>query len=933
MASFCPNFRCVDRSQPDTAAQCGACGTGLVIGEKYRLTKSVRTSPTKASDTNPAFCWTELFRAHSSDRKFLIKILVIKPEYLSDPGSKDAIAKSQQRFQREFDLLQRGFSGVCQGYDFLQIPLTNGLVTMQAIVMEYIDGLNLDQYVQRYGAIDSAQALRWLQQLTDTLAHLHAQQVQHRDIKPSNIMVAGRGLSERLVLIDLGIALDRSRMSDVNDETEVLGTLRFTDPAYWDADNPQPFRNDFDLYSLGITFVYLLTGESIDHNWLSKIGDPAPDPKLITTIQRMIITAADQRSQRFASTEQLLKYLIVTAEPLAKRQIPKWLKLLALVLMGLFATLWLVFWKNQSENLPPQSQRLEQYVHEICELDKINCGSNSPPVEPPISVLPRLSADLSNGAADKRQAAVENYQKVLDKYKQESKDKKAIGELLIYLNNARVQANYQKFQEVFTLVVAVPNYAKPHGVRSNVLTGVAQAQKKFNETNQQIQLYVAILQEPDGDYEDNKKNKALVKELIKKIHVIDKDGSGIQEKSPASSLGSKFVGVVGHYSSQITFDLLPHYAQDKILLISPSATRADIPNKDVSAENLKYFGRVISNGNSQAYEIATHLKQLANNNKNCGLLDLDMLYQQDDTYSNSLNVELKDLFFLSNDDPDQGLPMVNAAGNIRVQSIAYKQGIQDANSLIDKLIPKLSAKFQESILPANSVCKPRQAVVFFPGADVKGDQSKFIKAVADRISSQPDVLLVGNITVGDILSNPEVQSAIEHNSIYDRTFIVAPYNILNFLPTPFVPNPAWIKQGFVQDLLADNEVSADLLAINWRQIAGADATRVFTKAIELYHQNPAKYANKTTTEAIRDIVKDPGFAASGIFSPIKFHDFERAGANTATILRYIPSSAKNLIDPKKNLMVAVPSGYRDPRSHKEATEYRSITINDLGSSQ
>jgi ABC-type branched-subunit amino acid transport system substrate-binding protein len=67
---------------------------------------------------------------------------------------------------------------------------------------------------------------------------------------------------------------------------------------------------------------------------------------------------------------------------------------------------------------------------------------------------------------------------------------------------------------------------------------------------------------------------------------------------------SKFIGVIGHYSSQVTFNVLDLYAKKEILLLSPSATRADIPDQQTTSEHLKYFARLISNGHGQVHEIS-----------------------------------------------------------------------------------------------------------------------------------------------------------------------------------------------------------------------------------------------------------------------------------------------------------------------------------------
>jgi hypothetical protein len=228
-------------------------------------------------------------------------------------------------------------------------------------------------------------------------------------------------------------------------------------------------------------------------------------------------------------------------------------------------------------------------------------------------------------------------------------------------------------------------------------------------------------------------------------------------------------------------------------------------------------------------------------------------------------------------------------------------------------------------------------VVFLPGAHTKSDPSKFISNVTNSIPA--GVNLVGNITVGDRVSYPDLQKDITNKGIYNRTYIVAPYNILDLLPTVFAPKKSRIDDlQFIKDVMADETGSintADLLDVNWRQIAAADATRVFTKAIEQYHDNKNKYVNLKTTQAIQNIVKSPEFAADGIFGKIKFNGYERERMKSATILKYIPKVGQVNTNGQP-IMVAVPIGYHNPRvarTAKETAEYSPLTVADLGESK
>jgi serine/threonine protein kinase len=887
MTFICPNYRCSQRSQLDDALVCDNCGTNLIISNKYKLTEIVRSSPHKIN--SPEYCWYELFNGQGdSNEKLLIKILVIVPEALEVPSSVEDIRKVQQRFEREYRLLSKGLMGVCQGYAILDVPIEDGAITMRAIVMEKVPGINLDEYVRTYGAIDSQRALRWIKQIATTISTMHQNKVQHRDIKPSNIMVSGRGANEQLILVDFGVALDCSG-SLVGDETEVVGTRPYLDPLYIAGGQ---YQNDSDLYSLGQTFIYLLTGNFFDPSWYEdrNIAHPPIDSKLEVAIQRMITT---NPTQRFENAEKLLRYI-------GNRGWPKWLKRSLILAIGLIVGLlvaWLVY-----------TRKYDHYVHPVCQINTINCGKELPrDIGVETSDIIRAFPKLSDPDPKIRQESVDTYRKIWEQYRQEPEG----GELLVYWNNAMIQADESKYPEIYTLLVAVPHYRKPPGVSANILNGVAQAQKYFNEKNKDkgIQLYIAILQEPEQDDRQYSKLRKVIEDVIEK-----------------SNNSKGFIGVVGHYSSQITFNVLQLYADANMLLVSPSATRADIPNEkeQITSAHLKYFGRMISNGRNQAYEISYWLKYLLKkDDKSCGLLDMYLVYQENDTYSNSISNELKDLLFLNN---------ISPTNNIRITNIPYELNVANTSKSEKTAANRLQSaleKASSSINPKN--CSPKQVVLLFLGAYVDQDQSSVIKLIIDKIPKTAD--LIGNITVGDILSDPQSnlnKKGKVPTDLYPRTFIVAPFNILDFLPanTGFRKENSELKinHDFAIKMISSNsKQSKDIINISWRQIAGAESTLVFMEAIDRYTQEKERHKGEKLTTVIRDIIKREDFSAQGVFSKIQFNGYERKRIKTATMLKYIRYKS-----PGKE-MIAVPVDYHDPNDlTKEALEYRPLTIQDLG---
>ncbi len=126
------------------------------------------------------------------------------------------------------------------------------------IVMEYVDGVDLQQLVKRDGPLDPAQAALLLAQAADGLSHAHQRGVIHRDVKPANLLLDKDG---RLRLLDMGLALvaaQEEQSLTVAHNENVLGTADYLAPEQ--ALNSHKVDHRADIYGLGCTLYYLITG-------------------------------------------------------------------------------------------------------------------------------------------------------------------------------------------------------------------------------------------------------------------------------------------------------------------------------------------------------------------------------------------------------------------------------------------------------------------------------------------------------------------------------------------------------------------------------------------------------------------------------------------------------------------------------------------------
>ena len=120
--------------------------------------------------------------------------------------------------------------------------------------MELVEGLNIEQYVTKHGAIPEQQAVELMLKILDALQCVHNAHIVHRDIKPSNIMIRPDG---NVCLLDFGVAKDMDNNNGSTIPGSIIGTNGYMSPEQADGFSIN-FRSD--IYSLGCVFYYMLTG-------------------------------------------------------------------------------------------------------------------------------------------------------------------------------------------------------------------------------------------------------------------------------------------------------------------------------------------------------------------------------------------------------------------------------------------------------------------------------------------------------------------------------------------------------------------------------------------------------------------------------------------------------------------------------------------------
>jgi len=144
------------------------------------------------------------------------------------------------------------------------------------MVMEFVRGESLDQFVQTHGPMEPERAAYLLAQVLDAIGHAHAAGVIHRDLKPSNVMVTEQGAAK---IMDFGIARVRGA-EHMTSAGYMVGT-----PAYMSPEQVlcQEVDGRSDLYSIGVMFYRLLTGKlpfpaDTSHDMVKSQISEAPTP-------------------------------------------------------------------------------------------------------------------------------------------------------------------------------------------------------------------------------------------------------------------------------------------------------------------------------------------------------------------------------------------------------------------------------------------------------------------------------------------------------------------------------------------------------------------------------------------------------------------------------------------------------------------------------
>ncbi|MEG3878860.1 serine/threonine-protein kinase [Microcoleus sp. herbarium7] len=245
--SYCVNPGCPHPQNPaDSIIQCQACGARLLLRARYQVIEPLGQG---------GFGATFLAKDISLPGQPSCVVKQLRPS----SSSPRVLEMARELFKREAKTL--GKLG-----DHPQVPrLLDYFETEQQfyLVQEYVKGSTLKQEVKQSGRFNESDVKNFLLEILPVVQYIHSQGVIHRDIKPANII--RRVQDSHLVLIDFGAVKDQVSQTLLLDPADQSANTKFSVGTFSFAPPEQmALRPIFasDIYALGMTSLYLLTGKS-----------------------------------------------------------------------------------------------------------------------------------------------------------------------------------------------------------------------------------------------------------------------------------------------------------------------------------------------------------------------------------------------------------------------------------------------------------------------------------------------------------------------------------------------------------------------------------------------------------------------------------------------------------------------------------------------
>ncbi len=297
--STCPKCHAaISEDAPD--GLCPKCALESAATASTRATSVGITPPPTVGEIAPHFPELEIvgmlgaggmgavYQARQPQLDRFVALKILSHDLAGDPAF-------VERFNREAKLLARlSHPNIVGVHDFG----TAGPYCY--LMMEYIDGVNLRQAMQA-GTFTPAESLAMVEKICSALKYAHEEGILHRDIKPENVLIDSKG---RVKIADFGIAklVGETGRQDftLTMRGAVLGSPHYMAPEQFES--PGDVDQRADIYSLGVIFYELLTGELP----IGRFALPSEKREMDARIDAIVLrTLQKERQARFQTADEM----------------------------------------------------------------------------------------------------------------------------------------------------------------------------------------------------------------------------------------------------------------------------------------------------------------------------------------------------------------------------------------------------------------------------------------------------------------------------------------------------------------------------------------------------------------------------------------------------------------------------------------------------
>lgn len=261
---------------------------GALLDNRYELIELIGTGG-----------MADVYKARCTLLNRNVAIKILKDEF-----------KNDEEFVKRFNVESQAAAGLSHN-NIVSVYDVGTQGEIHYIVMEYVEGITLKEYLKQNGPLPWERAVDFAAQIASALQHAHRKGIVHRDIKPQNIMVTKDSV---LKVMDFGIARAVSSFTMKVEDTS-MGTAHYCSPeqargGYTDEKS--------DIYSLGVVLYEMVTGKlpfeaessvavALKHIQEEPVPPRQINPEIPESVENIILKAMKkEQSERFSSASDML---------------------------------------------------------------------------------------------------------------------------------------------------------------------------------------------------------------------------------------------------------------------------------------------------------------------------------------------------------------------------------------------------------------------------------------------------------------------------------------------------------------------------------------------------------------------------------------------------------------------------------------------------